>query len=72
MMKMGKLFIISGVILIVIGVIITLLPQNSVIGRLPGDIIIERENFKFYIPVTTGIIISIILTIFLYVISRFR
>ncbi|HEX9651464.1 MAG TPA: DUF2905 domain-containing protein [Cyclobacteriaceae bacterium] len=72
MMKMGKLFIISGVILIVVGVIITLLPKNSVIGRLPGDIIIERENFKFYIPVTTGIIISIILTIILYVISRFR
>ena len=72
MMKMGKFLIISGVILIVVGIIITLWPKNSFMGKLPGDIVIEKENFRLYIPITTSIIISIILTIFLFTISRFR
>ena len=43
---MGKLLIIVGIVLIVAGLIITYFPKISLLGKLPGDIIIERENFK--------------------------
>jgi hypothetical protein len=64
---LGKAVISAGVILIIIGMIILFkdkLPFG--IGRLPGDISIERDNFRFYFPLGTSFLISIILTIILY------
>jgi hypothetical protein len=64
---LGKAVISAGVILIIIGMIILFkdkLPFG--IGRLPGDISIERDNFRFYFPLGTSVLISIILTIILY------
>jgi hypothetical protein len=59
---MSKVLIILGAILILIGLIYPYL--NSLgIGRLPGDIIIKKDNFNLYFPVTSAIIISILLTI---------
>ncbi|AZO58020.1 MAG: DUF2905 family protein [Mesorhizobium sp.] len=40
------------------------------IGRLPGDIVIERENFRLYVPITTGILISVVLSTILWLINR--
>jgi hypothetical protein len=40
------------------------------LGRLPGDILIQRRNFTFYFPLATGILISIVLTLFLWLVSR--
>ena len=59
---MQKLLITIGVILVVAGILWPLLSKVG-IGRLPGDIIIRREGFSFYFPITTMIIISIILTL---------
>ena len=59
---MSKVLIILGAILILIGLIYPYL-QSLGIGRLPGDIIIKKENFNLYFPVTSAIIISILLTI---------
>ncbi len=59
---MSKVLIILGAILILIGLIYPYL-QNLGIGRLPGDIIIKKDNFNLYFPVTSAIIISILLTI---------
>lgn len=70
--KMGKILIISGVILLIVGILITLFPKSSGLGRLPGDIAIERENFKFYIPITTSVLISLVITIILFVINKLR
>lgn len=61
---LGKALIVAGIVLIIIGAVILLkdkLPFG--IGRLPGDISFERENFRFYFPLGTSIVISIILTI---------
>ena len=59
---MSKVLIILGAILILIGLIYPYL--NSLgIGRLPGDIVIKKDNFNLYFPVTSAIIISILLTI---------
>ncbi len=63
MPAMGKLFIILGIVMIIIGLGFIFGDKIPYIGRLPGDISIKRENFSFYFPITTSIIVSIILTI---------
>jgi hypothetical protein len=59
---MSKVLIILGAILILIGLIYPYL-TNLGIGRLPGDIVIKKENFNLYFPLTSAIIISIVLSI---------
>ncbi len=61
----GKLIIIFGIFLIVIGVLITLAPKIPYIGRLPGDIYIKRNNLTIYFPIVSSILISIALTLIL-------
>jgi len=63
MPSMGKMLIILGVVLVVIGLAFTYGPKIPWLGKLPGDISIKKDNFSFYFPITTSIIISIILTI---------
>ena len=70
MSAIGKLFIILGIVLIVIGLLFMLGDKIPYIGRLPGDIIIKRERFSFYFPITTSIIISIILTLLFSIFKR--
>jgi hypothetical protein len=60
---MGKFFILLGIIFIVLGVVLLVLGPGAIKWKLPGDIICRRENFTFYFPVTTCILISIILTL---------
>jgi hypothetical protein len=63
MPAIGKMFIILGIILIVVGIAFLFGDKIPYIGKLPGDIYIKKERFSFYFPITTSIIISIILTI---------
>ncbi|MDW7728785.1 MAG: DUF2905 domain-containing protein [Dethiobacteria bacterium] len=65
---MGKLLLIGGAILAAVG-LIALLVSRLGLGRLPGDIFIQRENVTFYFPLATLLIVSIILTI---IINLFR
>ena len=67
---LGKLLIVLGGILIVIGAAIVLGGKLPWLGRLPGDIYIERRNFTFFFPITTSILISVILSVVLYILSR--
>lgn len=67
---MGKMLIGIGIVLILIGMIMTVGPKIPWIGRLPGDIAIQRDNFSFYFPLTTCIIISILLTLLFYLFRR--
>jgi hypothetical protein len=62
---MSRTLITIGLILIVIGLLWPLL-EKSGLGRLPGDISVEKENVRFYFPITTSIIISIILTLIIW------
>jgi len=59
---MSRLLISIGVVLIIIGLLYPWLEKMG-LGRLPGDIAIEREHFKFYFPLTTSIIVSVVLTL---------
>lgn len=67
---MGKTLIFVGVVLIVIGAVFLLAQRFPWIGRLPGDIYIKRENFTFYFPLTTCILISVILSLVFIFLGR--
>ena len=66
---MARWLIILGVVLIVAGLLWPWLTKLGV-GRLPGDIVIERDNFRLYIPITTSILISVILSLLLWLLNR--
>ncbi len=72
MTELGKLFMMLGFFLLLIGFLLSFndkIPFN--IGRLPGDIYIKKENFSFYFPVTTSILLSIVLSALLYLFGKF-
>ncbi|HHP7240587.1 MAG TPA: DUF2905 domain-containing protein [Cyclobacteriaceae bacterium] len=69
---MGKYLIILGIIIILIGVWLHFGWKVPYLGKLPGDIFIQRKNFSFYFPLATSIILSIILTLILYLINKIR
>ena len=69
-MSVGKILILVGVVLIVLGVLWTANIQIPWLGKLPGDITIKKENFSFYFPITTCILISLILSLLVYLFRR--
>ena len=70
--ELARVLIIIGVVLIVIGLVLLGMQKLPFLGKLPGDILIKRENFTFYFPLATSIVISIVLSLILYLISKFR
>jgi membrane protein implicated in regulation of membrane protease activity len=62
-MNVGRLLMIAGAAMVILGALFTLGARLPWLGRLPGDIIIERPNFRFYFPIATSILISIILSL---------
>jgi hypothetical protein len=69
--EIGKYIIVAGVALVLIGVLIYFFYDKlNWIGHLPGDIRIVKKNFRFYFPITTMIIFSILITIILQIIRR--
>jgi ribose/xylose/arabinose/galactoside ABC-type transport system permease subunit len=67
--NVSRVLVTIGVILIIIGLAWPLL-QKLGLGRLPGDISIERDGFRFYFPITTSIIVSLILTLILWILRK--
>lgn len=63
MVPLGKLLILSGLSLVVVGLLLTLSPKIPWLGRLPGDILIQRERFTFAFPIVTCLILSLLLTL---------
>lgn len=68
---LAKTLIILGVVIALLGVLLLIAGRIPFLGRLPGDIVIQRDGFVFYFPLMTSIIVSILLTIVLTVISQF-
>jgi hypothetical protein len=66
---MQRALIALGVLLLVVGLAWPWIGKLG-LGRLPGDIVIERENFRFYFPITTMIIVSVILSVVSYFLFR--
>ncbi len=66
---MQRLLLVSGLILLVVGLLWPFLSQLG-LGRLPGDINIQREGFSFYAPITTSILVSLILSLVFWLVRR--
>jgi len=66
---MARILILIGIVLIVLG-LVGMLAERLGLGRLPGDIVIERENMRIYIPIMTMLIVSIVLSLVMWLINR--
>jgi len=66
----GRLLIVGGLVLAVVGVVLVLAPNIPFLGRLPGDIRFESENVKVFVPLGTMLLVSLILTLLLNVLNR--
>jgi hypothetical protein len=66
---MSRLLIIFGIVLVAIGVLWPVISKLG-LGRLPGDIVVERENFRLYIPIATSLLISLLLSLVLWFLNR--
>ena len=69
--ELGKLLLVFGLVLVIVGGLLTLGPRlPGRLGRLPGDILIRRENFTFYFPLATSLLLSVILTVLFWLFGR--
>ena len=72
MNDLAKGIILFGSALVVVGLVLMLFPKISSFGRLPGDFLIKRENFTFFFPLATSIIVSLLISLVLYLFSKWR
>lgn len=71
--ELGKLLVIFGAVLVVVGVLLSLGPKlPGRLGRLPGDIIIRGENFTFYFPLGTCLLLSVVVSLLFWLVGRLR
>ena len=66
---MSRLIIIFGLVLVAVGMLWPVIAKLG-LGRLPGDVVIERENFRLYIPIATSLLISLLLSLVLWFLNR--
>jgi uncharacterized protein HemY len=67
---LGKALIVVGVVLIVVGLLFSFAGRIPWLGQLPGDIYIQRERYTFYFPLTTSVLISLVISLVLYLLRR--
>jgi len=73
MTDLGKMLIIIGLLLLVAGAVLILLGRTNLpLGRLPGDIVYRGKNTSFYFPLATSLLLSLLLSVVLYLIGRWR
>lgn len=73
MTDLGKLLVFLGGTIVIVGLVLVLLGRTNLpIGRLPGDVVYRGRNTTFYFPLATSIVISVVLSILLYVVGRLR
>lgn len=68
----GWILLVLGLVIAVVGLVWILAPSIPFLGRLPGDIRIERDNFRFYFPLMTCLVLSVLLTLALWLVRLFR
>ena len=72
MPEVGRLLVLVGLAVVAIGVVLWLLPFAPPLGRLPGDIRIERPGFRLYFPLATCVLLSVVVTLVLWLVGRWR
>ena len=71
MAGLGKILILLGGVLVIVGLVLVLSPRIPYIGRLPGDFHIKRDNFEIYFPLATSILLSVLVSGIFWVINHF-
>ncbi len=69
---LARFLVVTGLVLVLVGVLLWLVPGLSSLGRLPGDLRIERPNLRVYVPITTSLLVSAALTALFWLVSRLR
>jgi hypothetical protein len=69
MAQLGRILLVFGVVLLVVGAAF-ILAEKLGLGRLPGDIVVEKKSFRLYVPIATSIVVSLILTAILNIAFR--
>jgi hypothetical protein len=69
--NLGKLLILIGVFIAILGVFLAFWSRIPFLGRLPGDVFVQKGNFRFFFPIVTCLVISAVLTIIINLIIRF-
>ncbi|MEK9137056.1 MAG: DUF2905 domain-containing protein [Bacteroidota bacterium] len=72
MQPMGKMLVVFGLVIAGLGLALMFFDKIPFLGKLPGDISVKRENFQFYFPITSSILISIIISVLLWLFSQFK
>jgi hypothetical protein len=73
MSDLGKFLVVAGAVAIVAGIALMLLGRTNIpLGRLPGDIVYRGKNSTFYFPLATSIVVSVVLSVVMYLIGRLR
>ena len=72
MQQTGKMILVVGLLLVVVGIVVYFAGDKlNWLGKLPGDIRVEKENFRFYAPITTMIIISVVVSLLIWIFQKF-
>lgn len=72
MTDLAKMIIVLGVALIIVGLVMLFIQKLPFPGKMPGDIVIRKDNVTFYFPLGTSILISVILSLIFYLIGKYR
>ena len=68
--SIGKLLIIAGIFMVLLGIAITFWDKIPLLGKLPGDVVIKRKNFTFYFPIVSSVILSLLISLILYLFRK--
>lgn len=69
---LGKILIMTGAAIILLGLVLLFIDKVPFLGKLPGDIVVHKKNFTFYFPLGTMILLSVVLSLIFYIISYFK
>ena len=69
-MEIGRIIILCGIILVILGLMVILGGKYNIIGKMPGDLLLDKENIKIYFPITSMLLISLTITIVYNIINR--
>lgn len=72
MQMVGKVLVLMGGLIVLVGIVLMFSDRIPFLGKLPGDISIKRDNFQFYFPITTGIILSLLVSLILWIVSQYK
>jgi len=70
MPDLGRMLVVLGIAVVVVGLVLMVAPSIPWLGKLPGDVLIRRERFTFYFPVVTCLVVSVVLTVIMNLFFR--